>query len=66
MKAQGGEFGAGDAMPAGPYSIGLTHGQRFDSPPWTICCADGRAVAGHIPSREIAEAIVAALNASVQ
>lgn len=57
-----GELGAGDPLPPGPYRVGLTHGEEGDFPPWTICCADGRAIAGHVPSRECAEAIVAALN----
>lgn len=63
-----GELGDGDAMPPGPYSVGMTKvvatgksEQKF-SPPYTVLCGDGRAVAGHVPSREIAEAIVWALN----
>lgn len=58
-----GELGAGDELPAGPYRVGLTHNEWGDSPPWTICCGDGRAVAGHIPSFECATAIAEALNA---
>jgi hypothetical protein len=57
-----GELGRGDALPPGPYSVGLTHGMREDGPPWTVQCGDGRAVSGHVPSREIAVAIVEALN----
>lgn len=62
-----GEFGAGEPMPVGPYTVGLTRcegvgGEWRESIPWVIRCADGRAVAGHVPSREIAEAIAAALN----
>lgn len=62
-----GELGAGDLMPPGPYSVGLTHwqsgdGELHDGPPWTVVCGDGRAIAGYIPSREIAEEIAAALN----
>ena len=30
--------------------------------PWTVQCGDGRAIAGHVQSREIADAIAAALN----
>lgn len=63
-----GEFGDGDPLPPGPYAPGLTHwqgadGAWHDSIPYTVCCADGRAVAGHVPSRDIAEAIAVALNA---
>lgn len=59
-----GELGDGDEMPAGPYRIGLTHWEGgFDGLPYTVCCGDGRAVAGHVPSREIAQAITDALNA---
>lgn len=64
-----GELGVGDAMPPGPYTVGLTRWQGGDDhvhegPPWTVDCRDGRAVAGHVPSREIADAIAAALNAA--
>lgn len=56
-----------DPMPLGPYSIGLTHWQAgdgllHDSRPYTIVCATGQAIAGHVESRACAEAIVAALN----
>lgn len=57
-----GEIGAGDPMPPGPYTVGLTHTPEGDMPPWTVVCGDGRAVAGHVPSRECAEAIVEALH----
>lgn len=57
-----GELGAGDPLPHGPYRVGLTHGEDGDTPPWTVCCADGRAVAGHVPSLECAKAIADALN----
>jgi len=58
-----GELGDGDDMPAGPYRVGLTHEEGgFDGPPYTVCCGDGRAVAGHVPSRQIAQAIADALN----
>jgi hypothetical protein len=58
-----GELGAGDALPAGTYTIGLTHEENgYSGPPWTVCCGDGRAIAGHVPSREIAQAIADALN----
>jgi hypothetical protein len=60
-----GELGDGDAMPNGPYQIGLTHWEGgFDGLPYTVCCGDGRAVAGHVPSRQIAQAIADALNRS--
>lgn len=58
-----GEFGEGDPMPPGPFAIGLTHGEYGDGLPFTVICGDGRAVAGHVPSRKIAQAIVEALNA---
>lgn len=58
-----GELTSRDALPPGPYGVGLTHTPHGDSVPWTVTCGDGRAVAGHVPSKAIAEAIVAALNA---
>lgn len=62
-----GELGAGDPMPPGPYTVGLTKCEGPDSwyetIPWTVRCGDGRAVAGHIPSLAIAEVVAAALNA---
>jgi hypothetical protein len=62
-----GELGDGDALPPGPYTVGLTHwqapdGTLHDGMPYTVVCATGQAVAGHVPSREIAEAIAVALN----
>lgn len=58
-----GELGNGDELPPGPYRIGLTHWEGgFDGPPYTVQCGDGRAVAGHVPSRQIAQAIADALN----
>lgn len=58
-----GELGAGDEMPPGPYTVGMTYWEGFgEGPPWTVRCGDGRAVAGHVGSREIAEAIALALN----
>lgn len=58
-----GELGAGDALPPGPYTIGLTHEEYgYSGPPWTVCCGDGRAIVGHVPSREIAQAIADVLN----
>lgn len=56
------ELTSHDTLPPGPYSVGLTHTQRGDSPPWTVVCGTGQAVAGHIPSRAIAECIALALN----
>lgn len=64
MKATLGEIARGDPMPSGPYRVGLVHGPQGDSWPYTIQCADGRAVAGHVNSLACAEAIVAALNKS--
>ena len=57
-----GEFTSQDTMPPGPYKTGLTHSPAGDGPPWTVVCGDGRAIAGHVPSRDIAEKIVIALN----
>lgn len=51
-----------DPMPPGPYSVGLCHTEYGDMEPFTICCGDGRAIAGHVNSRACADAIVAALN----
>lgn len=48
-----------------PTASASPHGPDGDGPPWTLCCGDGRAVAGHVPSRECAEAIVEALNRGV-
>lgn len=64
-----GELGADATMPPGPFSAGLTRWQGGDNaihegPPHTARCGDGRAVAGHVPSRQIAEAIADALNAA--
>ncbi len=52
-----------DPLPPGPYAVGLTHTSRGDSRPYTITCADGRAICGHVESRACADAIVAAMNA---
>jgi hypothetical protein len=58
-----GEIGRTDPMPPGPYHVGLTHGPRGDDGwPYTIVCGDGRAIAGHVNSKECADAIVFALN----
>lgn len=66
--SRSGELGDGDSLPPGPYAVGLTHwidalNHHHESLPYTVTCADGRAVAGHVPSRAIAEAIAAALKA---
>ena len=66
-EAGNGELGADDTLPPGPYRIGLTRWQGGDEAiheglPYVVRCADGRAVAGHVPSRRIAEAIADALN----
>ena len=58
-------IGADDDLPAGPYAVGLTYDfqlKRF-TPPHTVFCGDGRCIAGHIPSLDIAKKIAAALNA---
>ncbi len=57
-----------EPIPPGPYSVGLTHwisgdGEAHDTQPYTILCGDGRAIAGHVESRQIAETIAEALNA---
>lgn len=58
-----GELGAGDALPPGPYSVGMYEGPRGETaPPWVVRCGDGRAIAGHVPSRQIAEKIAEAMN----
>jgi hypothetical protein len=62
-----GELGAGDPMPDGPYAVGLTKcetggGEWYEGVPWTVTCGTGQAIAGHVPSVEIAEAIAEALN----
>lgn len=59
-----GELSADSFLPRGEFYIGLTHSPQGDMPPWTVCCGDGRAVAGHVPSKAIAEAIAKALNAA--
>lgn len=64
-----GELDAESTLPPGPYSAGMTHwisgdGESHEGIPYTVRCGDGRAVAGHVPSREIAEAIADALNRS--
>lgn len=61
------ELSSFDPMPDGPYSVGLTYwlggdGEDHQGQPFTVLCGDGRAIAGSVPSREIAEAIAAALN----
>ncbi len=63
-----GELDSGSTLPPGPYSIGLTRwlggdDQQHEGLPFTVRCGDGRAIAGHVPSRDIAEAIADALNA---
>lgn len=54
----------GDPLPPGPYRVGLVHGPKGQLEwPYTIECADGRAIAGHVNSKACAEAIAAAMNA---
>ncbi len=58
-----GELDALSGLPDGPYAVGLTHTPRGDySPPWTVTAGCCRAVAGHVPSKAIADAIAFALN----
>ncbi|HYJ44045.1 MAG TPA: hypothetical protein VEW06_06275 [Xanthobacteraceae bacterium] len=62
-----GEIARGDPMPDGPFRVGMMHGPNGALEwPYTVVCGDGRAIAGHVPSRECAEAIVDALNQSGQ
>lgn len=52
-----------DALPEGPYTVGLTKGPgSYSGPPWTVCCGDGRAICGSVHSRETAERIAEALD----
>jgi hypothetical protein len=52
-----------DTLPPGPYTVGLTSGPGdYRGVPYTIVCGDGRAIAGHVPSKAIAEAIADAMN----
>lgn len=53
-----------DQMPAGPYTIGLTSTPHGLSQPYIIRCGDGRAIAGHVESLDVATKIVRALNAA--
>lgn len=63
LRAMKGELGTTDTPPPGPYSVGMTKGPHGETaPPWTVVCGDGRAIAGHVPSREIAQAIALAMN----
>lgn len=55
-----------DPLPPGPYTVGLTHGPHGDSRPYTVVCADGRAIAGHIESRQCAQAIADAMNVAAE
>lgn len=63
-----GELGAGDPLPPGPYAVGMTRwetgdGEWHQGMPYTVRCGTGQAIAGHVPSLEIAMAIAEALNA---
>jgi hypothetical protein len=60
-------IGADDALPPGPYAVGLTHywggdGHAHSSPPYTVICGDGRAIIADIQSRQIADAVADAMN----
>jgi len=58
-----GELDNRSDLPPGPYGTGLPKGPGGDlGPPHTVTCGTGQAVAGHIPSRAIAEKIADALN----
>jgi len=58
-----GEIARGDPLPPGPYAVSMMHGPGgIREWPFTVVCGDGRAIAGHVPSRECAQAIVDALN----
>lgn len=63
------ELSADDELPAGPYGVGTTRwesgdGATHEGMPYTVTCGTGQAVAGHVPSKFIAEAIAKALNAA--
>lgn len=57
-------LGAGDPLPPGPFALSLFYDMMLASHvlPFSVVGADGRTVAGHIPSLEIATAIRDALN----
>jgi hypothetical protein len=62
-----GELDSTSMLPRGPYGVSMTKGPRGElSIPYTVTCGTGQAVAGHVPSRPIAEAIAKALNALYQ
>lgn len=56
------EIPADAAMPVGPYAVGLTLGPNGASPPYTVICGTGQAIAGHVASKACAQAIADALN----
>jgi hypothetical protein len=61
--ARPGEIARNDPMPPGPFRVGMMHGPSGALEwPYTIVSADGRAIAGHVPSKACADAIVFALN----
>jgi len=52
-----------DSLPPGPYAVGLTHGPgSYAGPPYAVTCGDGRAIAGHVESKAIAQDIADAMN----
>ena len=62
-----GALGDGDPLPPGPFTVSLStcdgpEGVVYETIPYVVKCGNGQAVAGHVPSREIAEAIADALN----
>ena len=64
----GPSLASGDPLPAGPYSVGMTWhmGVKAWQPPYTVRAANGRVIAGHIPSRLIAQLIATCLNGYIR
>lgn len=61
----GPSFGTGDPLPPGPFALSMLFDFELGRHvvPYSVVGADGRTVAGHIPSLEIAKAVRDALNA---
>lgn len=57
-------LGTGDPLPPGPFALSMLFDMGLGSYllPYCVVGADGRTVAGHIPSLEIAKAVRDALN----
>jgi hypothetical protein len=65
-RPEGPALSAEDGLPAPPYRVSKTRDLAGGGwcEPFTVVAGDGRAVAGHVPSLEIARAIAFALNAA--